>query len=73
MLLHLDRDHLRDAGLFHGDAVEGVVELHRLLVVRDEDELALGRHLAKKRVELSDVRVVQRRIDFVEDAERATA
>jgi len=38
-LLQPHRDHLGDAGVFHGDAVEGVGHSHGGLGVGDEDEL----------------------------------
>src|SRR6185436_15853454 len=40
------------------------------LVVRDEDELRMLRHLADHLGEAADVRVVERRVDLVENAER---
>src|SRR5690606_11050520 len=44
-LLEADADLLGDAGLLHGDAVEGVADLHGPLVVRDQDELRGLAHL----------------------------
>ena len=38
-LIQPDRDDLRYPGRFHGDSVEGVRHLHRLLVMGDENEL----------------------------------
>ena len=66
----VDRHQLRDARLLHRHAVEPVGELHRALVVRDDDELRPIRHLAHDLVEAVDVRLVERRVDLVEHAER---
>src|SRR5450830_351274 len=63
-------DELRHSRLFLRDAVEGLRGLHRPLVVRDEDELCLLGKLHEERREAVDVRLVERGIDFVEDAER---
>ena len=38
-------DQLRDARLFHRDTVEHVCDLHRPLVVTDQDELSVPAHL----------------------------
>src|SRR3990170_3838076 len=68
--LEFHRNHLGDARFFHGDPVQYVGELHRPLVVRDEEELVIGRHLPDDRVEPVDVGVVQGSIRLVEQAER---
>src|SRR5687767_11153955 len=70
VLVQLQRDQLRDAGLLHGDAVEPVGDLHGLAVVRDQDELRLVLHAAEHLDEAPDVGVVERRVDLVEQAER---
>src|SRR5947209_15253059 len=61
---------LRHARLLHGDAIHHRSGTHRALVVRDDDELRLRRHLADQFDEAPHVSVIQRRIDFVENAER---
>src|SRR5512140_197338 len=58
-----------DPVLFHRDPVQDVGQLHRPLVVRDEEVLVPVRHLAHQGVEPVYVGVVQRRIDLVEQAE----
>src|SRR5450759_770179 len=63
-------DELRHSRLFLRDAIEGLRGLHRPLVVRDEDELRLLGQLHEERREAVDVRLVERGVDFVEDAER---
>src|SRR5208283_2648388 len=66
-----DTDELGDAGLWHGDAVEHAPGLHGLAVVGDNDELRLCAHVPDQAREPPDVRLIQRRIDFVQDAEGA--
>ena len=66
-----DRDVFRDAGLFHGDAVEGVGAGHGFLGVRDDDELREREEVAEDTDEAADVGLVERGVDFVEDAEGA--
>ena len=66
----VDRHHARHAGLLHRHSRELMHRLHRRLVVRDDDELhALG-HLLDDLREAPDVRVVERCVDLVEQAER---
>src|SRR5450759_5486233 len=63
-------DELRDPRRLLRDAVEGLRDSHRPLVVRDEDELRLLGQLHEERREAVDVRLVERGVDLVEDAER---
>src|SRR5271169_4151171 len=63
-------DELRHSRLLLRDAVKGLRGLHRPLVVRDEDELRLLGQLHEERREAVDVRLVERGVDLVEDAER---
>src|SRR5688572_22441688 len=70
-LVELDGHPLADALLLHRDAVELVGDRHRALGVRDHDELALLEELLHDQVEAAVVGLVQRRVDLVEDAERA--
>jgi hypothetical protein len=51
-------DHLGDARA-HGDAVEGVGDLHRALLVRDDEQLALLPQLLEERNEPAQVDVVE--------------
>src|SRR5712692_3915881 len=69
--VQLNRDQLRDPGLLHGHAVKTVGDLHRLPIVSDEDELGVLLHAAQHFHEPADVGVVERRVDLVEEAERA--
>src|SRR5208282_3119949 len=64
-----DADELRDAGLLHGDAIEHAPSLHCLAVVGDNDELRLRAHVPDQACEPPDVRLIEWRIDFVQDAE----
>ena len=60
-----------DAVLAHRDAVEGVGDLHRALLVRDDDELAALAQVLEDAEQTAEVRVVERRLDLVHDVERA--
>ena len=53
-----------------GHAVERVGRLDRAAVVGDDDELGLVGEAAQRVGEAADVRLVERRVDLVEDAER---
>src|SRR5512141_1152885 len=68
-VVQFDGDGAGDPVLFHRDPVQDVGQLHRPLVVRDEEVLVPVRHLAHQGVEPVDIGVVQRRIDLVEQAE----
>src|SRR5882724_1553107 len=65
----LDGNEAGEPWLLHGDAVENVGGLHGLAVVSDDDELGLRAELAQHADEAVDVRVVERSIHLVEDAE----
>ena len=65
------RDQLRDAFFGHRHAVQGVGGGHRDLVVGDDDKLRRLRELFEHSHEAADIGVVERRVDFVEDAEGA--
>src|SRR4051794_14807444 len=65
------RDDLRDAVAAHRHAVQRVGGLHRALLVGDDDELRAVGELAQERAEAADVRIVERRLDLVEEVERA--
>ena len=58
-----------DARLGHGHTDQLLGELHGDLVVRDEEELRLARHLAHEVAEALGVGIVERRVDLVEQAE----
>src|SRR5690554_5802381 len=66
-------DELGNAGLLHGHAVERICDLHRPRVVRDHEELRAIADLTDHLREAPDVRFVQGRVDFVEDADGAGA
>src|SRR2546427_3604444 len=68
--VQLNRDQLRDPRLLHGHAVQTIGDLHRLPVVRDEDELSVLLHAAQHFYEPADVCVVEGRVDLIEEAER---
>ncbi len=63
-------DEPRHAGLVHRHADQLLCELHRRLVVRDEDELHALRHFLDRVAETSDVVVVERCVDLVQQTER---
>ena len=65
------RDHPGTTRLFHGDAVERIGHFHGPLVVGDRDELRMVAHLADEARETGDIRLVERRVDFVQHAEGA--
>src|SRR5579859_4840554 len=65
------RDDLRDAVAAHRDAVEHVGGFHRALLVCDDHELRAVRVLPQQRDEAPDVRVVECRLDLVQQIERA--
>src|SRR5215471_13385333 len=67
----LDRDQFRYARVFHRYAVERARRLHGALAVRDNHKLRLSAHLDDLVGEASDVHVVERRVNLVEQAERA--
>ena len=64
-------DHLRHARLLHRDAVNHVGGLHHPLGVRHQQELRLLAQRVQQVGEAADVGFVQRRIHFVQRAERA--
>src|ERR1700741_2627355 len=66
-----DADEFRNTGFLHGYAIEDAAGLHRFAVVRDDDELGLRPQVRDELRETAHVRFVERRVDFVENAERA--
>src|SRR5262249_44207479 len=70
-LVQLHGNQLRDPGLLHRNAVEAVRDLHGLPAVRNDDELRLAQHASKHVHESADIGIVERRVDFVEQAKRA--
>ena len=68
---HIHRDDTRDTTLLHRDAVEGIGDLHRPLVVRDDDELRIVLEGVQHSDESLYVGVIEWSIDLVEYAERA--
>ena len=65
-------DHRRDA-VAHGDAVEGVRDLHRALLVRDDNQLRGLLQLLENRQQARQVHVIQGSLDLVHDVERGRA
>ena len=64
-------DHAGHAVGAHADAVQAVRRVHRALLVRDDHELGSVGIAAHELQEAVDVRVVERRLDLVEDVEGA--
>src|SRR5260370_31208303 len=71
MAFRMDAEDLREAGFLHGHAIEDRAGFHGFAIVGDDDELRLAAHVADEAREAADVRLVERRVDFVEDTERA--
>src|SRR5713226_3544443 len=72
--LHLSEPHANDGrypGLLHRDAVDGVRGLHSPGVMRDDDELRQVFELGEQMHVAAHIGIVQRRIDFVQQTERA--
>ncbi len=68
----MDAHQRRDPGLLHGHAVYGVGGFRGgARVVRDDDELRIRLEFVQHLHEAADVRVVERRVDLVEQTERA--
>src|SRR3569833_1039543 len=65
------RDDLGDAVAAHGHAVEDVGGFHRPLLMCDDDELRTIAVLPQQRDEAADDRLVECRLDLVEERERA--
>ena len=65
-----ERDDAADRVVADRDAVERVGGLDRAAVVGDDDELDVLGERAQRRAEAPDVRLVERRVDLVEHAER---
>src|SRR6202521_6258968 len=70
-VLEPDRDEMRRTALVEVNAVERRRMRHRHVVVRDDQELALGPQAGEHLAEPADVGVVQCGVDLVEDGERA--
>ena len=63
--------HFRHARLLHGDAVDHIGGLHHALGVRDDEELRVAAQRFEQVRKPAHVGFVERRVDFVEHAERA--
>src|SRR5213594_554056 len=72
-LAEADADDRRDARLLHRDPVDRVGRLHGARIVGDHDELRLILELLQQAHVAPHVRVVERRVYLVEQAERAGA
>src|SRR5688572_20411766 len=70
LLLEFYRDDLGHTRFLHGHAIEGPGGFHRSFVVSYHDKLSLLRHLGDLTDEPADVRVIKRRVDLVQQAER---
>ena len=73
MLGHADGNQLRNAGLLHGDAVEGLGGFHGGAAVGNQDELRAFAHVAHQTREACQVRFVERGVDLVEHAKTGWA
>ena len=69
--MKLHAHELGDTRLLHGHSVHCLSRFHGLLGMRNQDELRLERHLFQQARQALDVRLVKRRIHFVENTERA--
>src|ERR1700730_9752277 len=67
--VEVDADDLRDARFLHGDAVDHVGLRHRAFAVSDHHELCRRAHLVDQFGEAAYVGLVERGVDFVENAE----
>src|SRR5437763_1331177 len=70
--LHLREIHAHQPGaprFLHGHAVEHIGGFHRAAAVGDDDELGVAGHVADQAHEALVVDLVERGVDFVEDAE----
>src|SRR5438132_6528095 len=68
-LREVHADQARAARFLHRHAVEHVRGFHRPAGVRDHDELCVARHVAHQAHESIVVDLIERRVDFVENAE----
>src|SRR5919197_3692943 len=66
-----NREDVRDAGAVHAHAVHGVSFVHRRAVVGDDDKLYLSGELGQQIYEALHIRLVECRVNFVEDAKRS--
>ena len=64
------REHSRNAISLHGDAIDRIGVCHRHVVVRDDDELCLLRERLEDLAEAHDIRLIQRGVHLIEQAER---
>ena len=71
-VVEADGDQLRHAAFGHGDAEQPVHPRHRDRIVRDDDEAGFRRrgHLVQQVAEPLHVVIVERRVDFVQHADR---
>lgn len=66
----VDGHHGRNASLLHGDAVQFPRHFHRVLIVRNDDDLAAFGHFANQIVETVNVRIIEWRIDLIQETVR---
>src|SRR5687768_2319529 len=68
-LLYANRHTLAHTALLHCHAIELVARLHGSLVMRDDDEVAVVQEWHQNLTEAIDVRVIQRGVNLIENAE----
>src|SRR5215211_7156593 len=69
---HVDADERRYPGLLHCHAVNGIRRFGgSSRVVRDDDELCVRLEFVEHPYEPPDVRVIERRVDFIQQTKRA--
>gem|GEM_PF-5263942 len=69
--IELHRNNLRNALLFHRHSIDRLSGSNRTLVMRNNDELRVFRELFEQRGKTTNIRFIERRIQFVEQTERA--
>ena len=70
-VVKMHRKNLRDAGFFHRYSVDRLCRRRRFFRVRNDQKLRLGNEVKDCVGESMDVRFVERRVDFVQNAYRA--
>ncbi len=68
-LFELYGDDLGHAGLLHRDAVQRPCRFHSSLIVSDYDELRFLGHIGDLICEAADIRIIERGINLIEQAE----
>ncbi len=68
---HFHRNELCNPRLFHRNPIEQVGFFHRPFIVRDDQELGVVRHPPQDTEETAAIFLVEGRVDFVKNTERA--